>query len=75
MVVCSILLLTAAPAAQPTGARNLILITLDGARMQEIFGGLDIEVLRAGLKKDERLEARGPTSSTGQQHPRSGAPG
>ena len=57
MVVCSILVLTAAPAAQPTGARNLILITLDGARMQEIFGGLDIEVLRAGLKKDERLEA------------------
>jgi hypothetical protein len=54
--ICSILLLTAAPAAQPQGGRNLILITLDGARTQEIFGGLDVEVLRAGLKKDERLE-------------------
>jgi len=52
----SVLVVTAAPAAQPTAARNLILITLDGARVQEIFGGLDVEVLRAGLKKDERLE-------------------
>ena len=56
LAFCSILLLSAAPAAQPAGGRNLILITLDGARMQEIFGGLDVEVLRAGLKKDERLE-------------------
>ena len=49
-------MLTAAPAAQPDRGRNLILITLDGARTQEIFGGLDVEVLRSGLKKDERLE-------------------
>ena len=56
LVFCSILMLTAAPAAQPDRGRNLILITLDGARTQEIFGGLDVEVLRAGLKKDERLE-------------------
>lgn len=48
-------LVLASPAAQ-SGGRNLILITLDGARTQEIFGGLDVEVLRAGLKKDERLE-------------------
>ncbi len=53
---CSILLLSAAPVAQTADRRNLILITLDGARTQEIFGGLDVEVLRAGLKKDERLE-------------------
>lgn len=56
LAFCSILLLTAAPTAQPTAGRNLILITLDGARTQEIFGGLDLEVLRAGLKKEERLE-------------------
>ena len=37
---------------------NVILITLDGARTQEIFGGLDLDVLRAGLKKDEQLERR-----------------
>jgi hypothetical protein len=30
---------------------NIILITLDGARTQEIFGGLDLEVLRAITKK------------------------
>ena len=53
---CSIVLLTAAPGAQTDDQRNLILITLDGARTQEIFGGLDVEVLRAGLKKDEQLE-------------------
>ena len=53
---CSILLLSVAPSAQTSDRRNLILITLDGARTQEIFGGLDLEVLRAGLKKDERLE-------------------
>ena len=56
VVLCSIPLLLTSPAAQPASPRNLILITLDGARTQEIFGGLDLEVLRAGLKKDERLE-------------------
>ena len=56
VLACAILLINVAPMAQPAGGRNLILITLDGARTQEIFGGLDIAVLRAGLKKDERLE-------------------
>jgi len=56
IALCSFPLLLASPAAQPAAERNLILITLDGARTQEIFGGLDIGVLRAGLKKDERLE-------------------
>jgi len=56
IALCSIPLLFASTAAQPARPRNLILITLDGARAQEIFGGLDVEVLRAGLKKDERLE-------------------
>src|SRR5213594_965902 len=30
---------------------NIILITLDGARTQEIFGGLDLEVLHSITKK------------------------
>ena len=30
---------------------NVILITLDGARTQEIFGGLDLDILRAVTKK------------------------
>jgi hypothetical protein len=45
-----------APSAQAPPPRNVILITLDGARTQEIFGGLDLDVLRAGLKKDETVE-------------------
>ncbi len=36
--------------------RNVILITLDGARTQEIFGGLDVEILRARLRDGEKLE-------------------
>jgi len=42
---------------QPTAARdNLVLITLDGVRTQEIFGGLDTEVFRSSLAKDAKLE-------------------
>lgn len=48
IVSLSILLLSAAVAAQKT--RNVILITLDGARNQEIFGGLDEEVFRSTNK-------------------------
>jgi hypothetical protein len=35
---------------------SLILITLDGARTQEIFGGLDVEVLRSTLPKAATVE-------------------
>lgn len=35
--------------------QNVILITLDGARTQEIFGGLDIEILKSVVKR-ERVE-------------------
>ena len=42
---------------QPTAVRdNLVLITLDGVRTQEIFGGLDAEVFRSTLAKDAKLE-------------------
>ena len=41
---------------------NLILITLDGARTQEVFGGLDVEILKAvtkeGLIEDTPLYQR-----------------
>ncbi len=36
--------------------QNVILITLDGARTQEIFGGLDLEVLKSVNKKAENSE-------------------
>jgi hypothetical protein len=47
-----------APAAQTptTSADTLILVTLDGARVQEIFGGLDIDVLRSTLRAKQKIE-------------------
>lgn len=42
--------------ARQAPARNVILITLDGARHQEIFTGLDSDIVRAGLKENETLE-------------------
>jgi len=44
------------PAQEPPRPRNVILITLDGARHQEIFTGLDAGIVRAGLKEKETLE-------------------
>ena len=35
---------------------NLILVTLDGVRAAEMFGGLDAEILRSTLGKDAKLE-------------------
>jgi hypothetical protein len=48
------LLLALAPAivwAQPK-TRNVILITLDGVRIQEMFGGLDVEILRSTVRRE-----------------------
>lgn len=44
----------AAPARSPI--RHVILITLDGVRTEEIFGGLDAGILRSTLDKDDKLE-------------------
>ncbi|MPZ16350.1 MAG: phosphoglyceromutase [Luteitalea sp.] len=41
--------------AQPT-VRNVILITMDGVRVEEIFGGLDLAVLESTLEKGVELE-------------------
>lgn len=35
---------------------NLILITLDGARVEEMFGGLDVAALRSTLRQNQMLE-------------------
>src|SRR5690606_13687286 len=43
--------------AQAPPARNVILVTLDGARTQEIFGGLDLDVLRSTLREGETPES------------------
>ena len=43
-------------AAQAPSGDRVILITLDGARTQEIFGGLDVAILRSTLKEGQTLE-------------------
>jgi hypothetical protein len=60
VALAAILCASAAPQAQPPGqaADNVILITLDGARVQEMFGGLDLEILQSTLKKGERPEGQ-----------------
>jgi hypothetical protein len=43
-----------APAARL--AENVVLVTLDGVRTQEIFSGLDVDVLRSTLDGDGKVE-------------------
>ena len=53
------LLTAGATARMQTGALpgdTVILITLDGARTQEIFGGLDVDVLRSTLTEKQKVE-------------------
>jgi hypothetical protein len=47
--------LAGVPAAQDRG-ENLVLVTLDGARVEEMFGGLDASVLRSTLPRDAVVE-------------------
>ena len=58
LLLLTLLAASASPATQSArrSADNLILVTLDGARTEEIFGGLDADVLRSTLAKDARLE-------------------
>jgi hypothetical protein len=46
----------AAPHNQDSGDR-VVLVTMDGARTQEIFGGLDVDVLESTLKEKQTLES------------------
>lgn len=56
-VVIASLIAVPAAQAQTLKTRNVILITLDGARTQEIFGGLDDEVFKAELAKEKKTPA------------------
>ena len=38
------------------GGDAVVLITIDGARTEEIFGGLDVDVLKSTLKEGQRVE-------------------
>lgn len=44
------------PQAPAAAADALILITLDGARIEEMFGGIDVEVLQSTLSAKQTLE-------------------
>ena len=50
------LVLTAPASTQGPPADRVILITLDGARIEEMFGGLDPEVFTSTLGKGQTLE-------------------
>ncbi|MBI4604504.1 MAG: alkaline phosphatase family protein [Planctomycetes bacterium] len=43
----------AAPPAAVRRTRNVVLVTLDGARTQEVFGGVDLDVLRAVTARED----------------------
>src|SRR4029453_2163096 len=43
-------------AQEPVAQDAIILITLDGARTEEIFGGLDDDVLKSTLKPEQKVE-------------------
>ena len=44
-------------AQAPRGAGdNVILITLDGARTEEVFGGLQVDILKSTLRKGQTVE-------------------
>src|SRR5687768_7254690 len=53
-VALSVATLAAAVLAQPSHA--VILVTLDGARIEEMFSGVDVSILRKQLKPEQRLE-------------------
>lgn len=51
------LCLPASHAQQPSAATDaVILLTLDGARHEELFGGLDVDILKSTLREKQRLE-------------------
>ncbi|MCW5971285.1 MAG: hypothetical protein KIT57_22490 [Blastocatellales bacterium] len=51
LLLTVLLFVFAAPALAQGRTENVILITLDGARTEELFGGLDLEILRAITKE------------------------
>ena len=59
LLAVAVLSVNASPAQQPAGPStdNLVLITLDGARTEEIFGGMDADIMRSTLAKGATLEA------------------
>jgi len=54
-----LLIAIAAWLAVTVGAQSppaVVLVTLDGARLEEVFGGLDVSIVQSQLKEGQRLE-------------------
>src|SRR5262249_62128777 len=58
-VVVGVFGFTQSPHAQTArdNGDRVILVTIDGARTQEIFGGLDLDVFRSTLKNPTTIES------------------
>lgn len=57
-IAAALAAVTAPTLAQPpTSSERVVLVTLDGARTEELFGGIDVAVARSTLAKDGRLES------------------
>src|SRR5262245_43123916 len=52
LVAASLVFWNATALTQPQRTRNVVLVTLDGVRWQEMFGGMDEALLRATTAKD-----------------------
>ena len=58
------LVLIAGPATQ-SGSVRVILVTLDGARAEELFGGLDADVFTSTLREKQKRTISRPTIGSG----------
>jgi hypothetical protein len=74
------LLLTAAALAWPAvagaqGQPSVVLVTLDGARVEEVFGGIDVGIVKSQLRDGQRLEDHPLYKRFWRRHPKNAAPG
>lgn len=54
--VAGLVLTTVVAARQPVAGDNVVLVTLDGVRTEEVFGGLDLGVLASTLRDGQKAE-------------------
>src|SRR5262252_5549373 len=55
LVAAGLLICNATAFTQPQRPGNVVLVTLDGVRWQEVFGGMDESLLRATAPKDTNI--------------------
>lgn len=56
LVACCFATSSRLQTAAQDGTPKVILITLDGARTEEVFGGLDLDVFKSTLRENQKLE-------------------